>query len=116
MELRWTEEAATDLEHIADYLFEEVINRQPSRIRQFLTHTSILRWFTAPLCEAVTETADAAEVIDLLERQNLFVVPLDEDRQWFRYHRLFRQTLRRTVRRVPRARAAVQDGHHPRLT
>jgi LuxR family maltose regulon positive regulatory protein len=89
--------------YIADYLFEEVINRQPSRIRQFLTHTSILRWFTAPLCEAVTETADAAEVIDLLERQNLFVVPLDEDRQWFRYHRLFRQTLRRQLEsREPR--------------
>ena len=79
---------------IVDYLVEDVLNQQPSGIREFLTRTSILGRFCAPLCEAVTGSADAAAIIDVLERENLFVVPLDEHRQWFRYHHLFAQVLR----------------------
>ncbi|MBV9382307.1 MAG: hypothetical protein JO242_16760, partial [Streptosporangiaceae bacterium] len=56
--------------------------------------TAILERFTAPLCEAVTEMAGAAGTIDMLERENLFIVALDENRQWFRYHHLFAQVLR----------------------
>jgi LuxR family transcriptional regulator, maltose regulon positive regulatory protein len=78
---------------IVDYLVEDVLNQQPSDIRRFLTRTSIFGRFCASLCDAVTGSADAAAIIDMLERENLFVVPLDENRQWFRYHHLFAQVL-----------------------
>src|SRR5579875_749680 len=80
--------------HIADFLFEEVISRQPDHVVRFLTNTAILDRFTAPLCAAVTGMADAAGIIDVLERENLFLVALDASRQWFRYHHLFAQALR----------------------
>jgi LuxR family maltose regulon positive regulatory protein len=84
---------------VVDFLTEEVLSRQPHHIRQFLTRTSILGRFTAPLCDAVAGTANAAKVLDLLERENLFLVPLDDDRQWYRYHQLFRQMLRSQLAR-----------------
>jgi ATP/maltotriose-dependent transcriptional regulator MalT len=83
-----------DNRFIADFLTEEVLSRQSADIRQFLARTSILSRFSAPLCDAVVGSANAAEVIDILDRENLFVVPLDEIRQWFRYHGLFAQMLR----------------------
>ena len=87
--------------YIADYLFEEVISGQPSQVRRFLTETSILDRFTAPLCEAVTGAGGrAAAIIDMLERENLFVVALGETREWFRYYYLFRQVLRRELERI----------------
>lgn len=79
---------------VADFLAEEVLSRLPAEMRQFLARTAILDRFCAPLCDAVAGSADAADVIDILERQNLFIVPLDEIRQWFRYHHLFAQMLR----------------------
>jgi ATP/maltotriose-dependent transcriptional regulator MalT len=84
---------------VVDFLTEEVLSRQPHHIRQFLTRTSILGRFTAALCDAVAGTANAAKVLDLLERENLFLVPLDDDRQWYRYHQLFRQMLRSQLAR-----------------
>lgn len=89
-----------DNRFIVDFLAEEVLSRQPSEIRQFLARTSVLGRFCASLCDAVTGSADAAEVIEALERENLFVVPLDENREWFRYHHLFRQVLRSTLARA----------------
>jgi len=80
--------------YVADYLLEEVIGGQPGHIAAFLTRTAILDRFTAELCDAVAGTTDAAEIIDMLERENLFLVPLDESRRWFRYHHLFAQALR----------------------
>jgi LuxR family transcriptional regulator, maltose regulon positive regulatory protein len=85
---------------IVDYLVEDVLNQQPGGIREFLTRTSILGRFCAPLCEAVTGSVGAAAVIDVLERENLFVVPLDERRRWFRYHHLFAQVLRGQLART----------------
>jgi LuxR family maltose regulon positive regulatory protein len=82
-----------DNRFIVDFLAEEVLSRQPGEIRQFLMRTAILARFCAPLCDAVAGSANAAEIIDVLERENLFVVPLDETRQWFRYHHLFAQVL-----------------------
>jgi LuxR family maltose regulon positive regulatory protein len=84
---------------VVDFLAEEVLSRQPDAVRQFLTRTSILSRFCAPLGDAVTGSADAAEIIALLERENLFVVPLDDNRQWFRYHHLFGQMLRSQLSR-----------------
>jgi LuxR family maltose regulon positive regulatory protein len=80
--------------YIADYLLAEVISRQPDHVVRFLTHTAILDRFTAALCDAVTARRDAAEIIDVLERENLFLVALDESRRWFRYHHLFARALR----------------------
>lgn len=80
--------------YVADYLLEEVVSRQPEHVVRFLTHTAILDRFTAELCGAVTARTDAAEIIDMLERENLFLVALDEIRRWFRYHYVFAQALR----------------------
>jgi LuxR family maltose regulon positive regulatory protein len=85
---------------IVDFLAEEVLARQPSEIRQFLERTAILGRFCAPLCDAVVGSANAAEIIDVLERENLFLVPLDDNRQWFRYHHLFAQALRSQLART----------------
>ena len=82
-----------DSRFIVDYLAQEVLSRQSAEIRQFLTRTSILSRFCAPLCDAVVGSASAAEIIDFLERENLFVIPLDDTRRWFRYHHLFAQVL-----------------------
>jgi LuxR family transcriptional regulator, maltose regulon positive regulatory protein len=85
---------------IVDFLAEEVLGRQSGKIRQFLARTSILGRFCAPICDAVVGSADAREIIDVLDRENLFVVPLDEDREWFRYHHLFAQVLRSELART----------------
>jgi LuxR family maltose regulon positive regulatory protein len=79
---------------VIDYLAEEVLKRQPDRVRSFLFHTAILDRLSGPLCEAVTGQADGSEMLEALERDNLFVVPLDDHRQWYRYHRLFADVLR----------------------
>jgi len=79
---------------IVDFLVDDVLSKQSDEVRRFLTRTSILPRFCAPLCDAVTGSADGAAIIELLERENLFLVPLDESREWFRYHHLFAQVLR----------------------
>ena len=89
-----------DNRFIVDFLAEEVLSRQPAEIRQFLTRTAVLDRFCAPLCDAVTGSANAAEIIDVIERDNLFVVPLDDNRQWYRYHHLFAQVLRGQLART----------------
>ena len=89
-----------DNRFVADFLVEEVLSRQSAEIRQFLTRTAILGRFCAPLCDAVAGTGHAAAIIDTLERENLFVVSLDETCGWFRYHRLFAQVLRSRLART----------------
>jgi LuxR family transcriptional regulator, maltose regulon positive regulatory protein len=89
-----------DNRFIVDFLAEEVLSQQPGDIRRFLTRTAILDRFSAPLGGAVAESADAARIIDVLERENLFVVPLDENHQWYRYHYLFAQSLRGELART----------------
>lgn len=89
-----------DNRFIGDFLAEEVLSRQPPEVQQFLVRTSVLGRFSAPLGAAVSGVANAAEILDLLERDNLFMVPLDEARQWFRYHHLFRQVLRSHLARA----------------
>lgn len=80
---------------IVDYLVEEVLARLPDDLREFLMATAALRRMSAPLCDAVTgEMGSGRKMLDRLERQNLFLVPLDAHRQWFRYHHLFAEVLR----------------------
>ena len=92
---------------VVDFLTEEVLSRQPDEIRQFLMRTSVLSRFCAPLCDAVTGSADAADIIEVLDRENLFLVPLDDNRQWYRYHHLFAQLLRGQLDRTEPGIAAV---------
>jgi LuxR family maltose regulon positive regulatory protein len=80
--------------HVADYLLAEVLERQPEELREFLLRTSVLERLSGPLCDAVLETQGSAELLRELEASNLFVVPLDDRRQWYRYHQLFADLLR----------------------
>ena len=80
--------------YVLDYLIEEVLEQQPDYIQAFLLNTSILDCMSGPLCDAVTGRDDSGEVLETLERSNLFVVPLDDRRQWYRYHHLFGDVLR----------------------
>jgi len=81
--------------YILDYLVEEVLSRQPKPIQDFLLKTSILDRLTGPLCEVVSGQADSGAILEQLERNNLFIVPLDSERLWYRYHILFADLLRR---------------------
>ena len=85
---------AGDDRYIVDYLVEEVLRRQPNDVRDFLLKTSILARFTAPLADTVTGRPGAAATIESLDRGNLFVVALDNQRRWYRYHHLFGGVLR----------------------
>ena len=78
---------------VLDYLVEEVLQRQPEYIRSFLLQTAILDRFCAPLCNAITERDDGKDILDILEHSNLFLIPLDDQRQWYRYHHLFAEVL-----------------------
>jgi LuxR family transcriptional regulator, maltose regulon positive regulatory protein len=80
--------------HVADYLVAEVLERQPAELREFLLRTSVLERLSGPLCDAVLQTQGSAELLGELEASNLFVVSLDDRRQWYRYHQLFADLLR----------------------
>jgi LuxR family transcriptional regulator, maltose regulon positive regulatory protein len=84
--------------YVVDYLVEEVLARQPEALRTFLLQTSILDRMCGPLCDAVTSMDDGQEALEYLEHANLFVIPLDEDRRWYRYHHLFTDVLRQRLR------------------
>jgi LuxR family transcriptional regulator, maltose regulon positive regulatory protein len=91
---------AGDDQQIVDYLGSEVLDRRPPPVRQFLLRSSILDRLSGPLCAAVTGADDAAGLLRQLERDNLFVVPLDSRREWRRYHHLFAELLRHELART----------------
>ena len=93
--------------HIVNYLGEEVLASQPPEVREFLLVTSVLNRMCAPLCDALTGRADGAELISEIYRANLFVIPLDDERRWFRYHHLFGGLLRHELARTSPGRPAV---------
>ena len=78
---------------VLDYLVGEVLERQPERVRNFLLQTAILDRLSGSLCDAVTAQDGGKEMLETLERDNLFVIPLDDQRQWYRYHHLFADVL-----------------------
>ena len=80
--------------YIVDYLAEEVLTHQPEPLRQFLLKTSILDRMTGTLCDALTGEQDGEAFLKQLERTNLFVIPLDDEQRWYRYHHLFSDLLR----------------------
>ena len=85
--------------HILDFLAEEVLERQPEVVREFLLKTSVLERMTDSLCDVLTGRADGQAMLERLEKENLFVVPLDEERRWYRYHHLFAGFLRTRLER-----------------
>jgi LuxR family transcriptional regulator, maltose regulon positive regulatory protein len=94
---------------LVDYLWDEVVARQAPETRDFLMRTAVLERLSSSLCDAVVERGGSADMLDALERSNLFVIPLDAERRWFRYHTLFRAML---VRRLERyAPEIVADLH-----
>jgi LuxR family transcriptional regulator, maltose regulon positive regulatory protein len=80
--------------YVLDYLSEEVLGRLPDQVRRFLLQTSILERLSGPLCDAVTGDSDGQGMLEELERANLFLLPLDEERRWWRLHHLFADLLR----------------------
>ena len=99
-----------DNRYIADYLTEEVLGRQPEHLRTFLLQTSILGRLCGPLCDAVTDQENSAQILSALEKANLFVIPLDDERRWYRYHHLFGDLLGQRLRLNPDER--VPELHH----
>jgi LuxR family maltose regulon positive regulatory protein len=85
---------AGDDRYIVDYLVEEVLQRQPERVQTFLLQTCVLGRLSGPLCDAVTGQDGGRAMLEALDRGNLFVVALDDRRQWYRYHQLFDDVLR----------------------
>jgi LuxR family maltose regulon positive regulatory protein len=85
---------AGDDRYIVDYLLEEVLHRLPEGVRSFLLETSLLSRLSGPLCDAVTGQGGGKATLEALDRGNLFLVPLDDRRQWYRYHQLFADVLR----------------------
>lgn len=83
-----------DDRYIVDYFVEEILGQLDGELRDFLLETSILDRLSASLCDAVTLRASSRALLEMAERRNLFLVPLDERREWFRYHHLFADVLR----------------------
>lgn len=85
---------------IADFLLQDVLARQPTDVMSFLLQTALLERFNADLADAVTGQGDAAAMIEHIERANLFLIALDKERRWFRYHHLFSELLRSLLAKV----------------
>jgi LuxR family maltose regulon positive regulatory protein len=100
---------AGDDRYVVDYLAEEVLQRQPDRVQAFLLQTSILGRLNGPLCDAVTGQAGGRAMLEALDRGNLFLVPLDDRRRWYRYHHLFADVLQ--ARLLDERPAQVPDLH-----
>ncbi|MBN1669295.1 MAG: hypothetical protein JW862_19535 [Anaerolineales bacterium] len=86
-------------QYILEYLIEEVVERQPQHIQDFLLKTSILEELSPSLCDAITERDDSRLTLDEMERANLFILPITQDRRWYRYHHLFAELLQQQLRR-----------------
>jgi LuxR family maltose regulon positive regulatory protein len=100
---------AGDDRFIVDYLVGEVLQRQPERVRSFLLQTSVLSRLNGPLCDAVTGGEGGRAMLEALDRANLFLVPLDDRRRWYRYHHLFADVLR--ARLLDEHRDQIPDLH-----
>nr|BBH86468.1 hypothetical protein KTC_12190 [Thermosporothrix sp. COM3] len=83
---------------LLDYVQEEILTGLPPALHDFLLQTSLLKSITAPLCQAVTHETRSQELLEAIERANLFVVPLDRERRWYRIHDLFREALQRRLK------------------
>ncbi|HSN94279.1 MAG TPA: LuxR C-terminal-related transcriptional regulator [Anaerolineaceae bacterium] len=99
---------------ILDYLLDEVISQQSEEVRDFLFETSILDQLSASLCDAVIDKPGSQAFLDQLERTNLFLIPLDEEQRWYRYHNLFAEFSRKQIKqllpeRIPQLHQRASD-------
>ncbi|NIP44593.1 MAG: tetratricopeptide repeat protein, partial [candidate division Zixibacteria bacterium] len=85
---------------VLDFLVEEILDQQPKHIQDFLTRTAILDRFTGPLCASLTGQENCQETLERLDHANLFIVPLDEERRWYRYHHMFADILRQRLHQM----------------
>ncbi len=109
---RFIETFAGSHRFILDYLLEEVLHKQPEHVQHFLLHTSILDRLCGPLCDAVLNlpAGQGQRMLEHLEQANLFIIPLDAERRWYRYHHLFADLLRQRLTQLEPA-AAVNALH-----
>ena len=84
---------------VADYLLQEVLLQQPEAVQSFLLRTAVLDRFNADLCDHLLDTSNSQQRLETLEQQNLFLIPMDNRRYWYRYHHLFAQLLRYRLER-----------------
>jgi LuxR family transcriptional regulator, maltose regulon positive regulatory protein len=96
--------------HVLDFLAEEVLERQPAGMSEFLLKTSVLERMHAPLCDALTGRSDGQQMLERLEHDNLFVIALDDERRWYRYHHLFADVLRSRLQGEQPER--IRELHH----
>ncbi len=96
--------------YVMDYLLDEVLSRQRKAVQDFLLQTALLERLCAPLCDAVRAQDGSQTLLDFLEQANLFLVPLDDERRWYRYHHLFAETLQQRLQQT--APTLVRELHH----
>lgn len=96
--------------YVVDYMVEEVLNRQPEAVGSFLLQTAVLERMNGSLCNSLTHRTDSQAMLERLERSNLFVIPLDSKRQWYRYHHFFADLLRNRLQHTQPE--IVSDLHH----
>jgi len=94
---KYIQDLKGDNSYIMDYLMEEVLKIQTDDIKEYLLQTSVLEQMSAPLCNAVLNRNDSQQILEMLEKNNMFVVPLDEERNWYRYHHLFAELLKQRL-------------------
>ncbi len=95
---------------VLDYLFEEVLDQQSESVKLFLLQTAILDRLTGSLCDAITGQENGQEILETLEQANLFIVPLDEEWRWFRYHHLFAELLRQQLHQSAASSSKEESG------
>ncbi|MCJ7703084.1 MAG: tetratricopeptide repeat protein [Anaerolineales bacterium] len=92
---------------VLDYLIEEVLEQQPENVQTFLLQTVIVERLNGSLCDALTGQEDGQATLETLERANLFIIPLDGERQWYRYHHLFADLLRQRLRQTQSKKLSI---------
>ncbi len=102
---------------VLDYLLEEVLGHQSERVQKFLLHTSILDRMCGPLCDAVLldSPGSGQATLEYLERANMFIVPLDNERRWYRYHHLFADLLQQRLHQASNSTLASEVGNATEL-
>jgi len=94
---QYIEDLKGDNRYIMDYLMEEVLKIQTDEIKEFLLRSSLMEQMSAPLCNAILNRNDCQQILETLEKNNMFVIPLDDERKWYRYHHLFGNLLKQRL-------------------
>ncbi|MDX1452965.1 MAG: LuxR C-terminal-related transcriptional regulator [Oleiphilaceae bacterium] len=93
-----TDQLLSEDRHFSDYVLSEILDHQPPQVREFLLNTACLLRLSAPLCDEIRQSHDSQDILEHLLNANLFLIPLDKENRWFRYHEMFREALLKRVR------------------